>query len=88
VPGGFEEQAVEGSHLAESGYELVGDLDGIAFRFASRRYPLESCSRALEAAGLALEAWREPVPAGAAEQRRRRIPLLLPWRAAKVLGGA
>ena len=74
---------VEGSYLAESDYEFLSDRDGIRFRFASRRYPLEAYSRALEDAGLALEALREPPLPGPDGDRRTRIPLFLLWRAVK-----
>ena len=75
---------VEGSYLAESAYELVSERNGIRFAFASHRYPLEAYSRALEDAGLVIEALREPpLPPGGAAHRRTRIPLFLLWRAAK-----
>lgn len=75
---------VEGSYLAKSAYELVSERNGIRFAFASHRYPLESYSRALEDAGLVVEALREPpLPPGAGAHRRMRIPLFLLWRAAK-----
>ncbi len=74
---------VESSYLVESDYELLSDRDGIRFRFASRRYPLEAYSRALEDAGLALEALREPPLPGPDGDRRTRIPLFLLWRAVK-----
>ena len=54
-----------------------------------RPIPLERYSRAFEAAGLLLEALREPVPDDAFVRarplagRRRRIPLLLHLRAVK-----
>ncbi len=77
---------VEGSYLEEAGYELLSDRDGIVFRFASRRFPLESYARALEAVGLAITALREPPLPGAAVGRRTRIPLFLMWRAVKGTG--
>jgi len=79
---------VERSYLVESSYELVSDRDGIRFTFASHRYPLESYSRALEDAGLVIEALREPPLPGAGEHRRTRVPLFLLWRAAKRGGRA
>ena len=75
---------VQGSYLAEADYELLSDRNGIAFRFASRRFPLESYSRAHEAAGLAIEALREPPLPGVQSHRRMRMPLFLMWRAVKV----
>jgi SAM-dependent methyltransferase len=77
---------VQGSCLAEADYELVSDRSGIVFRFASRRFPPESCSRPHEATGLAIEALRErPLP-GVESHRRTRMPLFLLWRAVKVAG--
>lgn len=77
---------VAGSYLDEADYELVSDREGIVFRFASRRFPLESYSRALEVGGLALEALREPPFPGAESHRRTRVPLFLLWRALKLEG--
>lgn len=77
---------VEGSYLVESSYELVRDRNGIVFRFDSRRYTLESYARALEAAGLAIEAVREPPFPGMEPHRRARIPVFLLWRATKQSG--
>ena len=77
---------VQGSYLAEADYERVSDRNGIVFRFASRRFPLEAYSRAHEAAGLAIEALREPLLPGVESHRRTRMPLFLLWRAVKVAG--
>ena len=77
---------VEGSYLEEAEYELVSDRNGIVFHFVSRRFPLESYSRALESAGLAIEALREPPLPGAESHRRARVPLFLLWRAVKLAG--
>jgi SAM-dependent methyltransferase len=74
---------VGGSYLARTSYELVSDRNGIVFRFACNRYPLETYMRALEEAGLVLEALCEPALPGPGSHRRRRIPLFLLWRAAK-----
>jgi SAM-dependent methyltransferase len=79
---------VTGSYLAESGYELASDRDGISFRFTCRRFPLESYSRALERAGLAIDALREPPLSGVEAHRRTRIPLFLLWRAVRPRAGA
>lgn len=76
---------VEGSYLEEAEYELVSDRDGIVFHFVSRRFPLESYARALEGAGLAIEAVREPPLPGVHRHRRTRMPLFLLWRAVKPL---
>lgn len=88
--GEFESRAddapfvVVGSYLAETDYELVSDRNGIVFRFVSRRFPLESYSRALERAGFAIEAVREPPLPGVESHRRTRIPLFLMWRTVRV----
>ena len=79
---------VTGSYLAESSYEMLSDRDGIAFRYASRRYPLEAYARALEESGLLLETIREPARPGGEPHRRARIPLFLLWRALKAEHGA
>jgi SAM-dependent methyltransferase len=61
-------------------YEIAAERDGLAFTFASRRYPLEAYTRALEDAGLLLEAIREPA---AASGRWCRVPQFLHLRAVK-----
>jgi SAM-dependent methyltransferase len=61
-------------------YEIAAERDGLAFAFASRRYPLEAYTRALEDAGLLLEAIREPADASG---RWRRVPQFLHLRAVK-----
>jgi SAM-dependent methyltransferase len=74
---------VEGSYLEEADYGFVSERNGIVFQFASRRFPLESYARALERAGLAIEALREPPLPGFDRHRRTRMPLFLHWRAVK-----
>src|SRR6478735_7683699 len=76
---------VEGSYLQEGDYELVSERNGIVFHFVSRRFPLESYTRALERAALAIEALREPPLPGVDRHRRTRIPLFLLWRAVRRL---
>jgi hypothetical protein len=58
----------------------VVERDGVRLTFHSEHRPLESYSRALEAAGLLTEAIREP---RAAAGRWQRIPLILQLRAVK-----
>ena len=88
--GEFESRAddapfvVVGSYLAETDYELVGDRGGIAIRFVSRRFPLESCSRALGSAGIAIEVVREPPLPAVERHRRTRIPVFVMWGAVRV----
>jgi len=76
---------VEGSYLQEGDYELVSERNGIVFHFVSRHFPLESYAGALERAGFAIEALREPPLPGVDRHRRRRIPVFLLWRAVKRL---
>ena len=71
---------VEGSYYEEGAYELTVDRDGLRFSFASRRYTLESYARALEDAGLLVEALREPV---GSDDRDRRLPQFLLLRAVR-----
>ena len=59
------------------------ERDGLQMEFAGWAYPLEGYFRALEAAGFAIEAVREPRIDGGSE-RWRRIPLFLMWRAVKI----
>ena len=82
VTGAAEELpfTVDGSYFEERSYELTAERDGLSFTFASRTYPLESYMRALEAAGLLVEAVREPV---GFDDRDRRMPQFLLWRAVK-----
>jgi SAM-dependent methyltransferase len=57
------------------------ERDGLEFTFAGWCYPLEAYMRALEDAGLVVEAIREPAdPAGG---RWARVPMFLMWRALK-----
>ena len=65
------------------------ERDGLRMNFAGWAYPMEAYSHALEAAGLAIEAMREPRVEEAetlrnpSEHRWRRIPNFLMWRAVK-----
>lgn len=71
---------VAGSYFEEGSYELTAERDGLSFTFASRTYPLASYMRALEEAGLLVEALREPV---GFDDRDRRMPQFLHLRALK-----
>jgi SAM-dependent methyltransferase len=81
---------IEGSYLG--GRRVIDaevERDGHRMHFKGWAYPLETYSRALERAGLAIQALREPaalqpppsMDPGAA--RWRRIPVFLMWRAVK-----
>jgi SAM-dependent methyltransferase len=71
---------IEEPYVEERAYEIPAERDGLEFTFTSRRYPLQAYCRALEDAGLLLEAIREPA---ADSGRWRRVPQFLHLRAAK-----
>jgi SAM-dependent methyltransferase len=76
---------IERSYFEERAYEETFERDGLSFTFASRSYPLAAYARALEDAGLLIEALREP-PAAPGEHRQgrySRLPMFLLWRALK-----
>jgi SAM-dependent methyltransferase len=76
---------VEGSYLGARRFAEEIERDGLTMTFDGTAYPLEDYARALTAAGLAIEALREPAPAaeGAEWARWHRIPMFLMWRARK-----
>jgi SAM-dependent methyltransferase len=80
---------VEGSYFEPEPKLWESDRDGIRVLFYDRAIPLEPLSRALEGAGLLIEAIREPRPSDEFVRthplaaRRRRIPLFLHLRAVK-----
>ena len=79
---------ISGTYLGERRrIELMPvDRDGLRMTFAGWAYPLEGYFRALEDAGFAIEAVREPrVDGGSA--RWKRIPMFLMWRAVKTGAG-
>jgi SAM-dependent methyltransferase len=72
---------IRGSYFEPYRYDDIVERDGFRIHFAAIRRPLESYSRALEAAGLLVEAMREPPhPSNA---RWSRVPLFLHVRAVK-----
>lgn len=79
---------IDGSYLDRQPADWVGDRDGIRVAFHSEHRPLEAYSRAVETAGLLIEAIREPSATSKADQankdRWQRIPLFLHVRAVKV----
>jgi len=94
--GGFESRAgdapfvIRGSYLGgRRPFELEVERDGQRMHFKGWAYPLEDYFLALEAAGLPLQALREPavpqttVARYASENRWRRIPNFLFLRAVK-----
>ncbi|MGD0244953.1 MAG: class I SAM-dependent methyltransferase [Streptosporangiaceae bacterium] len=80
---------IEGSYLDAACADWTLDRGGITMTFHSEHRPLEAYSRALEDAGLLIEAIREPraadaLVATAPRQRRwQRIPMFLHLRAVK-----
>ena len=93
--GVFQERApdapflITGSYLYTAPADWVADRDGIRLTFHSEHRPIEAYSRALEAAGLLIEAIREirapaaVVAADPGQRRWQRIPLFLHLRAVK-----
>jgi SAM-dependent methyltransferase len=81
---------IRGSYLSESAYTDTVSRDGLNMAFHSRHRPLETYARALEAAGLLIDAIREPPvpvgPTGISERSKRwqRIPLFMHLRARKI----
>jgi SAM-dependent methyltransferase len=80
---------ISGSYLDPARLSNVVDRGGIQMTFHSEHRPLAAYGRALEDAGLLIEAIREPVPgdrllqANPGERRWARIPLFLHVRAVK-----
>ena len=72
---------IAGSYLEPRRHEELVERDGYRIRFAAIHRPLEGYSRALEAAGLLIEALREPVRH--AHPCWSRVPLVLHVRAVK-----
>lgn len=80
---------IKGSYLEEHGYADTVERDGLPMTFHSRHRPLEAYFRALERAGLLVEALREPpVPDHAVAtgrgRRWQRVPLFLHLRARRM----
>jgi SAM-dependent methyltransferase len=77
---------VAGSYLDRRPHEVTFERDGLTMRFVSEHRPIETYARALEAAGLAIEALREPKATTGANRTERwsRVPLFLHVRARRV----
>jgi SAM-dependent methyltransferase len=71
-------------------FDMQIERDGLEMHFAGWAYPLEAYFRAMEHAALVVEALREPriadptVMRYPSEERWRRIPNFLMWRAVKI----
>jgi SAM-dependent methyltransferase len=76
---------VDGAYLGARPFSATITRGGLTMTFDGTMYPLEDYARALETAGLAIEALREPAPATHGEDwaRWHRIPMFLMWRARK-----
>jgi hypothetical protein len=80
---------IRGSYFHGPTKVWESDRDGIRMTFHDRRIPLSTYARALEDAGLRIEALREPEPGEEVRDdarlaaRLRRIPLFLHVRAVK-----
>jgi SAM-dependent methyltransferase len=75
---------IEGSYLGPRRFlQIPVERGGLQMDFAGWAYPLETYSRALEQAGFMVEAMREPAhpPSDQGNERWRRIPTFLMWRA-------
>ncbi len=83
--GGSARFVVAEPYLEATPFSAAVQRAGLAMTFDGMRYPLESYARALEAAGLLIEAIREPpAPPGArGEARWVRLPMFLLLRALK-----
>jgi SAM-dependent methyltransferase len=89
--GAFEgdEFVIRGSYFEPKAKVWTSDRNGIQVTFYDRALPLERLFRALEDAGLVIEAVREPRPsaefirANPVSERRLRVPLFLHLRAVK-----
>ncbi len=87
--GGDAPFVIEGSYLDTAPADWIADRDGITMTFHSEHRPVETYSRALEAADLLIEAIREPAApdvlkaASPGQGRWQRIPQSLHVRAVK-----
>jgi predicted amidohydrolase len=79
---------IPGSYLEEGWISVNVERAGLEMCFDGRTYPLESYARALENAGLLIEALREPAapPDSSEGEQWSRIPLFLMFRAVSAPG--
>jgi SAM-dependent methyltransferase len=79
---------VQDSYYGRKRFDVVAERDGLQMHFAGWSQPLENYMAALEDAGFAMSALREPIPAVTAAfthwQQWTRIPLFL-WLKARPL---
>ena len=76
---------IEGTYFGRRRFEGTVERDGLKMTFRGWCYPVEDYAKALEAAGLVIEAMREPTPIGGRPEyeRWRRLPMFLQLRAVK-----
>ena len=81
---------IAGTYLEPTAFSAVVHRAGLTMTFDGRRFPLESYGRAVEAAGLLIEAIREPAAPEDARRARRwaRLPMFLFFRAVKPASSA
>ncbi|MGH3320189.1 MAG: hypothetical protein ACRDN9_08415 [Streptosporangiaceae bacterium] len=75
---------IHGSYLGRRRFEGTFTRNGLTMTFRGWAYALEEYARALERAGLLIEAAREPAPDAASTSkpaRRARVPMFLWARA-------
>lgn len=72
---------VSGSYFEEGIFDETFTRDDLTMRFLGRTYALSSYAAALEQGGLLIETLREPP---GVDDRDRRMPQFLMWRALKV----
>ena len=75
---------IEGTYLGPRRWLQLepNHRDGLSMDFSGWAYPMEAYFRALEGAGLMVQALREPAVADD-DERWRRLPVFLMWRAVK-----
>lgn len=77
---------IEGAYFGRRRFEGTVERHGLRMTFRGWCYPLEDYAKAVEAAGLEIEAIREPTPVGAGPEYERwiRLPMFLQFRAVKL----
>ena len=75
---------IDGTYLSRRRFEGTFERDGLLMDFRGWAYPLEAYARAFEAAGLVIEALREPPSPDAARPHWRRLPMFLMLRLRRV----
>ena len=74
---------IAGSYLETAPFSASVQRAGLSMTFDGKRFPLESYARAFEAAGLLIEAIREPPAPPGGKRRWTRLPMFLLIRAVR-----